>query len=69
MTDLDIIDEYITKRTEDLYRMLTVYDMAGENVPVDLLARRAELQRLREKLKEYKDVMEYGEDENKTANA
>lgn len=69
MTDLDIIDEYITKRTEDLYRMLTVYDMAGENVPVDLLARRAELQRLREKLKEYKDVMEYGEDENKTTNA
>lgn len=69
MTDLDIIDEYITKRTEDLHQMIFVYDMAGENVPVDLLARRAELQRLREKLKEYKDVMEYGEDENKTTNA
>ena len=69
MTELDIIDEYITKRTEDLHQMIIVYDMAGENVPVDLLARRAELNRLREKLKEYKDVMEYGEDENKTANA
>ena len=69
MTDLDIIDEYITKRTEDLHQMIIVYDMAGENVPVDLLARRAELNRLREKLKEYKDVMEYGEDKNKTANA
>lgn len=69
MTDLDIIDEYITKRTEDLHQMLIVYDMAGVQIPIDLIARRAELQRLREKLKEYKDVMEYGEDENKTTNA
>lgn len=69
MTDLDIIDEYITKRINDLYQMIIVYDMAGEDAPVDLLARRAELCRLREKLDEYKDVMEYGEDENKTANA
>ena len=69
MTDLDIIDEYITKRTADLHQMIFVYDMAGVQVPIDLIARRAELNRLREKLKEYKDVMEYGEDENKTANA
>ena len=69
MTDLDIIDEYITKRTADLYQMILVYDSAGVQIPIDLLARRAELNRLREKLKEYKDVMEYGEDENKTANA
>ena len=68
MTDLDIIYEYITKRVEDLHQMIVVYDMAGVQIPIDLLARRAELQRLREKLNEYKDVMEYGEDENKTAN-
>lgn len=69
MTDLDIIDEYIVKRRNELNEMLNVYDVAEQKYPIDLLARLSELNRLYRKLDEYKDVMEYGEDENKTANA
>lgn len=69
MTDLDIIDEYIVKRRNELNEMLNVYDAAEQKYPIDLLARLSELNRLYRKLDEYKDVMEYGEDENKTANA
>ena len=68
MTDLDIIDEYIIKRRNELNEMLNVYDAAEQKYPIDLLARLSELNRLYRKLDEYKDVMEYGEDENKTAN-
>lgn len=68
MTDLDIIDEYIVKRRNELNEMLNVYDAAEQKYPIDLLARLSELNRLYRKLDEYKDVMEYGEDENKTAN-
>jgi hypothetical protein len=69
MTDLDIIDEYIVKRRNELNEMLNVYDAAEQKYPIDLLARLSELNRLYRKLDEYKDVMEYGKDENKTANA
>ena len=69
MTDLDIIDEYIVKRRNELNEMLNVYDAAEQKYPIDLLARLSELNRLYRKLDEYKDVMEYGEDKNKTANA
>lgn len=69
MTDLDIIDEYVNKRRCELNEMLNVYDAAEQKYPIDLLARLSELNRLYRKLDEYKDVMEYGEDENKTANA
>lgn len=69
MTDLGIIDEYIVKRRNELNEMLNVYDAAEQKYPIDLLARLSELNRLYRKLDEYKDVMEYGEDENKTANA
>lgn len=68
MTDLDIIDEYIVKRRNELNEMLNVYDAAEQKYPIDLLARLSELNRLYRKLDEYKDVMEYGEDKNKTAN-
>ena len=50
----NIIDKYITTRIDDLYQMIKVYDMAGVQVPIDLLARRSELNRLREILKCYK---------------
>lgn len=69
MTDLDIINEYVTKRRNELNEMLNVYDAAEQKYPIDLLARLSELNRLYRKLDEYKDVMEYGEDENKTTNA
>lgn len=69
MTDLDIINEYVTKRRCELNEMLNVYDAAEQKYPIDLLARLSELRRLLYKLDEYKDVMEYGEDENKTTNA
>lgn len=69
MDEIDIAQEYIKKRIIDLEGMIGVYVEAGLDIPVDFLARRAELCRMRAKLDEYKDVMEYGEDKNKTANA
>lgn len=60
--------EYIKKRINDLEGMMGIYIESGLDIPIDFLARRAELCRMRAKLEEYKDVMEYGEDENKTAN-
>lgn len=56
MDEIDIAQEYIKKRSSDLEEMIGVYIEAGLDMPIDLLARRAELWRMSAKLEEYKDV-------------
>lgn len=58
MDEIDIAREYIKKRIIDLEGMIGVYVEAGLDIPIDFLARRAELCRMRAKLEEYKDVEE-----------
>lgn len=58
MDEIDITQEYINKRISDLEAMIGLYIEAGLDMPIDLLARRAELRRMRAKLEEYKDVQE-----------
>lgn len=58
MDEMDIAQEYIKKRINDLETMLGIYIEAGLNMPIDLLARRDELWRMSAKLEEYKDVQE-----------
>lgn len=58
MDEIDIAQEYIKKRLDELEAMIVVYIEAGLNMPIDLLARQAELRRMSAKLKEYKDVQE-----------
>lgn len=58
MDEIDIAQEYIKKRIIDLEGMIGVYMEAGLDIPIDFLARRAELCRMRAKLEEYKDVQE-----------
>lgn len=53
---MDLVRIYIAKRLADLGEMLKVYYRAGQEPPIDLLARRAELERLEDKLEEYEDV-------------
>ena len=55
---IDIAQEYITKRLVDLDDMLSVYRLAKQPEPVDLLARKYELLRMSMRLKEYEDVEE-----------
>lgn len=55
---IDIAQEYITRRIADLSDMLAIYQYAEEPEPIELLARRAELVRMSERLKEYEDVQE-----------
>lgn len=55
---MDLVQVYIDKRLADLGEMLKVYYSAGQEPPIDLLARRAELERLEDKLKEYEYVQE-----------
>lgn len=55
---MDIINLYIEKRLVELEDMIAVYYEAGCEPTVDLLARRAELERLESKLREYRDVQE-----------
>lgn len=53
---MDLVRVYIAKRLKDLGEMLKVYYRAGQEPPIDLLARRAELERLEDKLEEYEYV-------------
>ena len=55
---IDVAEEYIKRRIADLDEMLAVYQYAEQPEPVDLLARRFELVRMSDRLKEYKDVQE-----------
>ena len=55
---MDLVQVYIDKRLEELEDMIAVYYGAGCEPTVDLLARRAELERLESKLREYRDVQE-----------
>lgn len=55
---MDLVQVYIDKRLEELEDMIAVYQEAGCEPTVDLLARRAELERLESKLREYRDVQE-----------
>lgn len=55
---MDLVQLYIEKRLEELEDMIAVYHEAGCEPTVDLLARRAELERLESKLREYRDVQE-----------
>lgn len=53
---MDLVRVYIEKRLADLGEMLKVYYRSGQEPPIDLLARRAELERLEDKLEEYEYV-------------
>lgn len=55
---MDIVQMYIDRRLTELEDMICLYDEAGQEPTIDLLARRAELERLESKLMEYKDVQE-----------
>ena len=55
---MDLVQVYIDKRSADLRSMIMVYHNAGQEPPIDLLARIAELERLESKLMEYRDVEE-----------
>lgn len=55
---MDLVQVYIDKRLEELEDMIAVYHEAGCEPTVDLLARRAELERLESRLMEYRDVQE-----------
>lgn len=55
---MDLVQVYIGKRLVELEDMIEVYYEAGCKPTVDLLARRAELERLGSKLMEYRDVQE-----------
>lgn len=55
---MDIVNLYIEKRLMELDDMAMVYDEAGQDIPVDIIARRHELERLQYKLDEYKEVQE-----------
>ena len=57
----DIVEVYIIKRLSELEDMMSVYDEALEDRPIDLIARKHELMRLLGKLREYKDVEEAGQ--------
>lgn len=50
---MDIVQLYLAKRLAELRKMLDVYDEAGVEPPVDLLARKQELERLNEALADY----------------
>lgn len=58
LSDIDMVQVYTNKRLAELEDMIAVYHEAGCEPTVDLLARRAELERLESKLKEYRDVQE-----------
>lgn len=55
---MDLVQVYIEKRLVELEDMIAVYHEAGCEPTVDLLARRAELERLESRLREYRDVQE-----------
>jgi hypothetical protein len=54
--ELDIIQAYIDKRLEELENMINIYDDANMDAPIDLLARRQELERFAERYDEYREV-------------
>ena len=53
---MDIVQIYLQKRLAELTSMIEVYDEAAVDPPVDLLARRHELMRLRKTLADYVEV-------------
>ena len=53
---MDLVRVYIDKRTQELNEMIDLYYESGSEPPIDLLARRAELERLEDKLEEYEYV-------------
>lgn len=53
---MDLVRVYIEKRSEELNKMIDLYYESGSEPPIDLLARRAELERLEDKLEEYEYV-------------
>ena len=53
---MDLIEIYVEKRLRELDDMINVYDEAGEEPTVDLLARRQELERLATKFEEWSEV-------------
>lgn len=55
---IDVAEEYISKRLADLDDMLSIYRLAKQPEPVDLLARKYELLRMAQRLSEYEDVQE-----------
>lgn len=50
---MDIVQIYLAKRLAELRKMIELYDEAGTEPPIDLLARKAELERLNETLADY----------------
>lgn len=55
---MELIDAYIEKRQKELKDMLAIYDEAGQEPPIDLLARHQELERLSARLNDYREVNE-----------
>ena len=53
---MNLIEIYVEKRLRELDDMINVYDEAGEEPTVDLLARRQELERLATKFVEWAEV-------------
>ena len=53
---MDLVRVYIEKRSQELNEMIDLYYESGSEPPIDLLARRAELERLKDKLEEYEYV-------------
>jgi hypothetical protein len=53
---MDLVRVYIDKRTQELNEMIDLYYESGSEPPIDLLGRRAELERLEDKLEEYEYV-------------
>lgn len=54
--DLEVIKTYIERRLNELEDMIALYNEAGQDAPIDLLARRQEVERLESRLKEYEEV-------------
>lgn len=53
---MDLVRVYIEKRSQELNEMIDLYHESGQEPPIDLLTRRAELERLEDKLEEYEYV-------------
>lgn len=60
--DVELVKHYIDNRLKDLDSMIGIYRVENMQAPIDLLARKAELERFREQIEEYEYVESFGAD-------
>ena len=60
--DVELVKHYIDNRLKDLDGMIGIYRVENMQAPIDLLARKAELERFRKQIEEYEYVDSFGAD-------